>query len=182
MIKIRIEEKMLEWARGRANKHVKGARYDKDVDNRDSIYIGYVGEAIWWAKHQDATHVNRSGYDFEFLGEKVEIKTNWTKCFPKDEHLLKVPVQDYERTHPEAVFCFICVNTEANYAWELGYINKSTFDEKCQRRKKGDKQQGSKFIYTTDCFEIIVSDLSYFLVEPDHTEWWESYDRAVVTL
>lgn len=158
-VSILITEKMKAWAKQKSEAHVKGMLFDSDVDSRDSIYIGYLGEAIFWSENKNASHKNASGYDFSLGNKKIEIKANWTKFNPSLEHYLKIPIEDFLRTDPDINFCFICINTEKDTAWVLGQISKQKFLDRCELRKKGQYQSGTKFTYTTHCFEIRVVDL-----------------------
>lgn len=154
-----ITSEMQDWAKGKSQAHIKGDLFDGDIDKRDSVYIGYLGEALFWKYVPNAKHCNVSGYDFEVGSKKIEVKANWTKYTPREDHFIKIPIEDLLRTDPLVLLCFICVNTETNTGWILGEISKQRFLEMCELRKKGQIQNGSQFKYTTHCFEIRVVDL-----------------------
>jgi len=153
--KVSITEKMKKWAIDMTEKHKKGQRFDPNTDKRNSVYIGYLGEAVFWCEFgEKAEHINIGGYDFLLDEAKLEIKTWWSKHEPMPDYFLKIPKTDCSRIDPKAIYCFICVNTVDNCAWIVGFMSVSEFKEIRVLREGGKNQQGSDFRYTTDCYEI----------------------------
>ncbi len=156
---IKLTEKMKRWAIDKENKHKKGKRFDKNVDKRNSIYIGYLGEAVFLNLYTDAIHVNNSEFDFLLWEVKYEVKSYWSKFEPKQDYFLKIPKLDASRVANDTIYCFICIDTVNDMAWLLGFMPCIDFKRIAVFRAYGEKQSGCDFFYTTDCYEIQVKHL-----------------------
>ena len=120
MIEVAITSRMKEWAKKKANSHVKGKRFDENINRRDSVYIGYLGESVFWEENKKARHIDNSGYDFLLNNKKIEVKAYWSQFKPRPSFYLKIPTQDIKRTAEGAVYSFICIDTSSDRAWYLG--------------------------------------------------------------
>lgn len=159
MIKVTITNKMKGWAQVKARSHVKGKRFDSDIDKRDSVYLGYLGDAVFQKEYPYAEHCDRSDYDFLLAHNKIDVKSWWSKYKPKIEYFVQIPFRDIDRM-PE-VYVFICLNVEHDIGWIVGWIYAETFKETAAFKNKN-TERGQAIRYTADCLELPVSKLRTF--------------------
>jgi len=159
MLRIIITAEMKEWARDKAQRHVKGKRFDSDIDKRNSVYLGYLGDAVFHKEYPYAEHCDLSDYDFILAHNKIDVKAWWSKYKPKPAYFVQIPAIDMDR-RPE-VYVFVCLNEGHGLGWIVGWIYAEAFKKLAAFRKK-DEERGLAIKYTADCFEMQVSGLGTF--------------------
>ena len=162
-----ITEKMKRWATHKASVHKCGDRYVEKMGDggRDNIYVGYLGEAIFWSTYPMAKHVNVSDHDFLLWKRMWEIKGYWSNFPPQPDYFGLVPAEAAERVNIDASYFFICIDTDKDIAWKIGTITNRRFKEISTFKKKGELQEGGRFTYKVDDYEIRLKQLDHTFSE-----------------
>ena len=150
---------MKGWAQSKAHAHVKGKRFDGDIDKRGSVYLGYLGDAVFQEEYPFAEHYDQSDYDFLLAHNKIDVKSWWSKYKPRTTFFVQIPVKDAERT-PD-VYVFVCLNVKDDIGWLVGWVEAETFKRVAILKKKN-AMRGQAIKYTADCLEMPVNELGTF--------------------
>ena len=95
------------------------------------------------------------GYDIEWNGYKVDIKSMERKVNPRLDYVNNFV--DVQRNHQADAFMFCSVNTRTKNLWVCGWITKEEFMEKATLYKKGEyrtRADGTSFQLDADNWEI----------------------------
>ena len=161
-----ITEKMSAWAEKKAAAHIKGPRYDKATDTKNSVLIGYLGEAAFWMDNQGARHYDRPEFDFIVNGCTHEVKAAASAVPPLPWYDVKIPQVDIGRTDPHATLTFYQIDLEGLVYWRLGSINYQEFIMLSKVKEKGElferkdgKLVKKPFAYVCDCRALVIDEL-----------------------
>jgi len=150
-----IDEKMKSWAISKKQAHKKGQGFQQKVNVRDSVYIGYLGEAVFFSLHRKiARHLDEHGFDFMVYHRKIETKAYFSDFPPKDDYWMQVTEKDRIRTDNDAHYCFICLMTNYDRAFLVGEIPVGDYKALSIFHKEGTVRPNSKFVFKTDTWEM----------------------------
>lgn len=159
MIRIEITDKMQAWAEKKTDAHKKGKRFDENMNLRNSVLMGYLGDACFWKHFPMAKHIDNSVCDFELVEKQIDNKTYWSGCVPRDEFFVQIPKEDADRGTGN--YFFICYNEADKICWLLGwkpckeYLDHSTYREAGETRKFP-----TTITYKASCYEYPISMLN----------------------
>jgi hypothetical protein len=157
MIEVQITTAIKKWATDKTEIAIKTEGFIDDINNHDSVYIGYVGEAAFWAASPHAEHKDTRDYDFVLEGAFVDVKSYWTNYKPKPHYTAFIPAKNMNRG--KGNYLFVAVNLENDTAYLIGYIDCEEFKEKAAFCEKGAKKPGRSGEYACNCYELPISGL-----------------------
>jgi hypothetical protein len=154
MIAIKPTEEQIEFAEEETKRILNRpvsqtyfAKYfPKDIP-REKIYNGMLAEVcvrdyFGSEKRYDDCCGFDGGFDLEYGGLKIEIKTRHSTFKPKDNYEYKVPARQIR--YPSKFFIFCNYHTPSEMLYIVGDISKVRFDDRARLVKAGtvEPQQG----------------------------------------
>lgn len=109
------------------------------------------------------------GYDLEYNGIKIDVKTVMRTVKPLLKYGCNVPSSQLGENYCADVYFFLSYDKSAGLFWFCGWISKKAFLEKAVSRKKGDLVPSgeSNMTVSYDFHELPIAKLSKVLVPDD---------------
>ena len=157
MIELHIDQNIIDYSRKLIRNNNFGKRGFYDGSQRKQ-FIGVVSENVV-RKHLGYPPLIPNGfdggYDIEWNGYKVDIKSIERRVNPKLDYVNNFV--DAQRNHQADAFMFCSVNTRTKNLWVCGWITKKEFIEQATLYKKGEyrtRADGTSFELDADNWEI----------------------------
>ena len=123
------------------------------TNGKGNIY-GAVGEIItfdYFASVTDCEQSNNFDYDLIIDGYRVDVKTKRSNVAPK--HYFNCSIPSFNTSQRCDYYFFVRVTDDLKTGYLLGYISKDNFFTNARLNKKGE-QDGSGFVFKTDCYNL----------------------------
>lgn len=163
--KMRIPKETLDYCRRELEKGTLGMRGRFDGDYAQQL-AGIVGECIiadmLGGLRPRVTNRPSPEYDFYHKGKKIEVKTMKRICDPLPEYACDV-VESQLKLSTADIFIFCSVNTKELTISFCGWLEKDTFIQRAERRKRGElinRSDGTRMTAKVDFLEIPINKLN----------------------
>ena len=160
-IKISAELKEQVWDYVKEND--LGKRFTANGSKQEQ-YVGMLGEVVvknHFKIKQNPSEGFDGGYDFEYYGRKIDVKTMGRTVDPRPDFVNNFIA--YQKNLQADTYIFTSLNKRTSELFILGWVTKDELLERGEKFKKGTERtrsDGSTFKLKAPTYEIKNSDLN----------------------